>query len=357
MTSDTVGGVWTYSIELARALQEHGVDVYLATMGARLTSEQWREASSLSRLTVIESDYKLEWMDDPWHDVARAGDWLLAVEGKIRPDAVHLNGYCHGGLPWHAPVLMVGHSCVLSWWRAVKGEEAPPRWRRYREEVARGLRSAALVVSPSHAMLGELERYYGPFPASGVVPNFRDPRPFAPGEKQPFILAAGRLWDEAKNVAAVDAVAADLAWPVYVAGDEEFQGGKKISCMYARSLGRLGPEAMPLWFARASIFAHPARYEPFGLSALEAGMAGCALVLGDIPSLREVWADAAVYVPPNDRDSLKAALAGLIEDDVSRVEMSHRARTRALDYSPNRMVGQYLAAYHSIGSGLPVIQE
>ncbi len=31
----------------------------------------------------------------------------------------------------------------------------------------------------------------------------------------------------------------------------------------------------------------PARYEPFGLSVLEAALSGCALVLGDIPSLRE----------------------------------------------------------------------
>ena len=32
----------------------------------------------------------------------------------------------------------------------------------------------------------------------------------------------------------------------------------------------------------ASIYALPARYEPFGLSILEAALSGCALVLGDI---------------------------------------------------------------------------
>ena len=61
--------------------------------------------------------------------------------------------------------------------------------------------------------------------------------------------------------------------------------------------------------AEASIYALPARYEPFGLSALEAALSGCALVLGDIPSLREIWGPAAIYVPADDKvGALRAAL-------------------------------------------------
>ena len=33
MTTDTVGGVWTYAVELAAALAERDVEVTLATMG------------------------------------------------------------------------------------------------------------------------------------------------------------------------------------------------------------------------------------------------------------------------------------------------------------------------------------
>ena len=40
MTADTVGGVWTYALELAGALAPHGVEVALATMGRRLSSAQ-----------------------------------------------------------------------------------------------------------------------------------------------------------------------------------------------------------------------------------------------------------------------------------------------------------------------------
>ena len=33
MTADTIGGVWSYALELAQGLARHGVEVALATMG------------------------------------------------------------------------------------------------------------------------------------------------------------------------------------------------------------------------------------------------------------------------------------------------------------------------------------
>jgi glycogen synthase len=348
MTADAVGGVWTYALELARALAPRGVAVALATMGARPSRAQRDEARRVPGLELFESDFRLEWMDDPWDDVGRAGDWLLQVERRARPDLVHLNGYAHGALPWRAPTLMVGHSCVLSWWEAVKGEPAPPSWGRYRREVARGLGAAGLVVAPTRAMLAALERHYGPLPQSRVVPNGRDPSAYRPGVKGPLILSAGRLWDEAKNAAALARVAPRLPWPVYVAGDTAHPGGGEARPGAVRLLGRLAPRELAPWFARASIYALPARYEPFGLSALEAALAGCALVLGDVPSLREVWGAAALYAPPDDPEALEAALRRLIARPMLRAAMGAGARARALSYTARRMAARYLDAYRDL---------
>ncbi len=220
MTADTVGGVWTYALELSRALATRGVSVTLATMGSPLSEAQWAEARAVPGLSVEQSTWQLEWMDDPWEDVKAAGDWLLELEARVQPDVVHLNGYCHGALPWKRKPLMVGHSCVLSWWEAVKGEQAPERYSRYRWEVARGLRAAGHVVAPTAAMLQALVTHYGPLRSAGVISNARRPEDFPPGNvREPLILAAGRLWDEAKNVSALEAVAPRLDWPVLVAGD------------------------------------------------------------------------------------------------------------------------------------------
>jgi glycogen synthase len=345
MTADTVGGVWTYALEVARALEPHGFHFFLATMGRVLTSPQREAARRLRNLDIYESHYKLEWMADPWDDLSAAGQWLLQLETRLQPDLIHLNNYAFGSLPWIAPALVVGHSCVLSWWQAVKHEPAPPVWNRYRQEVRRGLRAARLVLAPTAAMLDALDRYYGPFQASRVIYNAREPRRFPPRDKEKMILTVGRVWDEAKNVALLERVAPRIEWPVYVVGDTRHPEGGEATYTRLRSLGSLPAGELSSWFGRASIYSLPARYEPFGLSALEAALAGCALVLGDIPSLREIWDDAALYVDPEQPDMLATTLNTLVGDCSLRRAYAARARERAFTYSPALMAAGYRAAY------------
>jgi len=347
MTADTVGGVWQYALELAAALATRGVSTALAAMGGPPSPGARAAALAIPGLSLFESDHRLEWMDDPWDDVARAGDWLLDLEARIRPDVVHVNGYCHGALPFRAPALVVAHSCVLSWWRAVLREPAPPRYDRYRAEVARGLAAASLVVAPTAAMLGCLAPHYGT-PARGrVIPNARDRRRFRPAAKEPFVFAAGRLWDEAKNLAALAAAAPEVPWPIFLAGSDQHPSGERRRAPSDRLtvLGWMDGEHLAGWLGRAAIYAFPARYEPFGLSILEAGLSGCALVVGDIPSLREVWGDAALFVPPDDTAALGAAIRRLVADAPLRDAMGERARRRAVRYRPLAMARAYLDAY------------
>jgi glycosyltransferase involved in cell wall biosynthesis len=199
-------------------------------------------------------------------------------------------------------------------------------------------------------MLAALRRHYGPFGPSTVIHNGRDPGAFRPATKQPFILAAGRLWDEAKNLSALERVAPRLPWPVYVAGDDRSPDGGAACARtrHTRALGILDERAMADRLSAAAIYALPARYEPFGLSVLEAALGGCALVLGDIPSLREVWGDDALFVAPDDSAALECALRSLIGSPSRLEALGERARTRAGRYSPHRMAAQYVTAYERL---------
>jgi len=314
MTVDAVGGIWTYAVDLARALGERGVRVSLALMGPPASDAQREEIAAIATADFYERPYALEWMDDPWCEVDQAGEWLLDLERELQPDVVHLNGYCHASLDWHAPVLVTGHSCVLSWWRAVYATDPPAKWDRYAERVADGLQSADLVVAPTQAMLSSLDFHYGPLLRRRVIANGRHANGLyatPPSSKDALVLTAGRLWDQAKNVESVASVAPYLSWPVYIAGESRRPSGDSVSYGGVHCLGRLSARDLASWMARAAIFASPARYEPFGLSILEAALAGCALVLGDIPSLRELWDGAALFVPPGDADALAAALVRL----------------------------------------------
>ncbi|MBX5483127.1 MAG: glycosyltransferase family 4 protein [Myxococcaceae bacterium] len=353
MTADTVGGVFDYSLELCRALASFGVGVTLATMGAPLSSAQWKALRALPNVDVHESQYRLEWMEDPWADVARASTWLLDLEAMCRPELVHLNQYVFGATPFRAPRLLVGHSCVWSWFEAVKGTTPPPSFERYRQEVTLGLARAERVVAPSRAMASALERFYGRRQGVMVIPNARDPEVWTPGPKAQVIFAAGRLWDEAKNVSALARIAARLPWPVRVAGAVKGPFGNTFTPNGVTLLGVIPPEAIAREMAAAAIYALPARYEPFGLSVLEAALCGCALVLGDIPSLRELWDGAALFVPPDDTDALFAALCRLAASKIACAEAGQRARAHALRYGPRRMVDGYLSVYASLGATQP----
>jgi glycosyltransferase involved in cell wall biosynthesis len=98
----------------------------------------------------------------------------------------------------------------------------------------------------------------------------------------------------------------------------------------------------------AGIFAAPARYEPFGLAILEAAAAGCALVLGDISSLRENWDGAALFVDPEDPPSLHAAIHALISTAEERTRLAAAARCRARRFTMDRMARAYAALYHDV---------
>ncbi len=348
MTADAVGGVWSYALELAGALAAFDIHVTLATMGPRLTSTQRAAALALSNVELVHGDFRLEWMDGAWADIERAGEWLLELEARTRPHMVHLNGYVHGALPWHAPVLVVAHSCVCSWWRAVRGTEAPAEWDRYRAAVTLGLRAASLVVAPSEAMLVSVRADYGPLRDARVIANGRAASRFPARTKGPLIIAVGRLWDEAKNIAALEACAPALPWPVAIAGEHETDGVSARYRVTTRHLGRLDEAELALWLGRASILAHPARYEPFGLVPLEAALAGCALVLGDIASLRELWGDAALFVPPDDRLALRDALTRLAMDATLRWRVAQACHARARELTPEAMARGYAQSYATL---------
>jgi glycosyltransferase involved in cell wall biosynthesis len=352
MTADPIGGVWAYALELCREYGKLDVSVALATMGRRLTEGQKRSVESLPNVELHESDYKLEWMANPWNSVREAGEWLLDLEARVGPALIHLNQYSHGALRWKVPCLVVGHSCVLSWFEAVKRTPAGAEWERYRHMVALGLRGADLVTAPSRFMLAELHRHYASFAAANPVYNGRNAAAFISGAKEPLVLTAGRLWDEAKNISVLQHVAGKIHWPIYAAGDNQSPDGKRIDLDALTCLGPLDENALASWYSRAPIFVVPARYEPFGLTALEAGLSGCALVLGDIPSLREIWGDAAVFVAPDDAEEIQSALFDLIKDSSLRQALAERARVRGLTFTAERMAQGYLHLYEHMLSGL-----
>jgi glycogen synthase len=348
MTADTVGGVWTYCMELCHAFQSHDIEIHLVTMGAKMNKCHKAELAAFHHVVVYETDYRLEWMQDPWNDVKECGEWLIQLEAEIDPDVIHLNCFAYGSLPFKAPVIVVAHSDVYSWFLSVKSDEPPIEWSRYHRCVKEGLNGSHLVVAPSQAMMNYIRTIYSITTESRVIYNGRNSRLFFKGTNQSSIFSMGRLWDEAKNTKLLVDAAPLIDVPVKIAGDESFEQNRFNSNSNVTFLGKLSPGRVAEELSLASIYVLPAKYEPFGLSALEAALSGCALVLGDIPSLREIWEDAAIYVDTNDVKGLANTINELMEDKEKLSLYQSRAFSRARVFTSAAMADEYLELYQQV---------
>ncbi len=359
MTTDAVGGVWRYSLDLGAGFVARGVPTTLAVLGPA-PSERQREAARQAGLLLIDTGLPLDWTaaDEAALAVSTAALRRMAA----RAAAVHLHAPALvGSERWPAPVVAVAHSCVGTWWRAVRGGELPEDFRWRTAATAAGLHAADALIAPSAAHAAALRAVYGPLPVH-VVRNGRarepspsgrglgeglsasshphpDSLPRGEGERKRLILTAGRLWDEAKNAAALDRVAPALDAPIRAAGPVRGPNGAAIDLPNLELLGEL--DAMGRAYADASVFASMALYEPFGLAVLEAAQAGMRLVLSDIPSFRELWDDAAIFV--GSERELRPALQHALD-----ASGDGGAQVRAARYTVDAMVEGTLAVHRTV---------
>ncbi len=345
MIVDAAGGVWTYANELVKEYKKRNIEVVMVVMGPPPDRIQRAMIRKLDNVVLIEGKYKLEWMDNPWDDVDDAAEWLLGLEILFHPDVIHLNGFCHAALAWHAPVMVVAHSCVCSWFEYVNRTEIPVTLLEYKRRVSEGLKSAEYVIAPSSAMLQSLFRHYGQIDSAAVIYNGIKMVSDQKVGKEPFVLTCGRIWDEAKNIEAVASIASKLKWNVYAAGEGSLNGNEYKNF---KILGKLSQSALHALMSKAPLFVLPSKYEPFGLSILEAANSGCALILGDIPSLREIWQDNAIFVNPNNHEELKDAINECIKNVNFREKFAQKALMKAREYNSEIMADNYLELYENM---------
>jgi hypothetical protein len=333
MTADAVGGVWQYALDLAEGLRRHGVETTLAVLGPAPSVDQQATAEAAGAKLIL-TGLPLDWTAESREEVEEAGRAIARIAAQIKPSIVHLNSPAlAASVRFDAPVMAVCHSCVATWWRAVKGGALPEAFVWRTDMVGQGYAAADRLLAPTQAFARATAQVYDLAEAPLVVRNGRrSPQAEARASTEPFVFTAGRLWDEGKNFAVIDRAAARLSAPVLAAGPLQGPNDAEI----ARHLS-----AKP-------IFVSVARYEPFGLAVLEAAQAGCPLILSDIQTFRELWEGAAMFVPADDEDAIVAAVERLVQDAQARADLGRAARRRADAYTVEAMSAGVLAAYRSV---------
>ena len=333
MTVDAVGGVWRYAMELARGLLAQDVRIVFAGLGPRPTADQVEEAQHLGKLVWL--DEPLDWIAPDEAALKTLPETLCRLAEEEQVDLLHLNLPSQAaGMKTNLPVLAVSHSCVITWWHAMRGGAIPDEWEWMKRQNAAGMRRADAIIAPSGSHAQALGQCYGELPRLSVVHNAISTF-LHTAEKEPFIFVAGRWWDEGKNGRVLDEAAANSAWPVVMAGSVSGPNGQKASLSHARHLGEVPHTEVLAQVRRAGIVVSPSLYEPFGLAALEGARAAAALVLSDIPTYRELWSGAALFFDPRDAGALVSAVNRLSADPDLRAEMGERALARSRRFTPD----------------------
>jgi glycosyltransferase involved in cell wall biosynthesis len=348
MTADTVGGVWRFAQELTSGLLEAGDAVALVSFGREPSAAQQVECERLHTLWgesffYVGSDTPLEWMRENNRAFGEAGAVLARVSREFEAELLHANQFCLGAARLGIPTVVTAHSDVLSWARSCRGAELEDsEWlARYCALVERGLDAADLVTAPTAWMMRALgERFRLPLEQS-VIPNGRSVAAQAPGERRLRAVTAGRVWDEAKDVALLGMVQSPM--PLVVVGEEECDGVRAGVLKGVELHGALSGQAILQLFANSAVYVCTSRYEPFGLAPLEAALCGCAIVVREIASLREVWENAALYF--RDAGELSTVLKRLYEDPEFLCAYQQRAEQRAQIFSREQMVKGYQKMY------------
>jgi glycosyltransferase involved in cell wall biosynthesis len=210
----------------------------------------------------------------------------------------------------------------------------------------RGVDPARVVVAP-----------LGTTPLTPREPTELDGSPAASLPRPPgtYLLAVGETSARKGYVSLLRALArtgADGPALVIVgppAADEERVRATVHELGLARRVDRLGPvddATLGRLYAGALALCYPSVAEGFGLPVLEALSMGVPVVASDIPVLRELAAEAALYAAPGDDDGLAVALAAVAGDASRRARLIAAGRARAAAFTWDRTAELTVAAYH-----------
>jgi glycosyltransferase involved in cell wall biosynthesis len=245
---------------------------------------------------------------------------------------------------------------------------ARPEWFRPREGARRRLltrqaaRSAEVVFTDSEFSRGEiLERLSVSPERVRVIPPGVTLRSAGPPVRDPLVLFAGSIFNRRRLPTLITAFAAatatrpekrmviagaDRSYPVLDLAGLAAEAGVGGRVEIRNYVSETELEAL---YARASVFVFLSEYEGFGLTPLEALSAGVPIIVLDTPVAREVYGEAAWYVPrEGDVRAAANAIRTLLEDPSTAAPMLAAAPGVLARYSWDTAAEQTLAGIEGI---------
>ena len=135
--------------------------------------------------------------------------------------------------------------------------------------------------------------------------------------------------------------------------EEEIRDLAEASQGCVVKLGQVSTDVMKALYRHALGFVFPTLYEGFGMPILEAMRYQLPVACSDLPVLREVAGDAALYFDPLDEQSMAHAIMMLSQDVGLRERLIAKGRQRVAAYSWGRCADQHAQLFLKLSQDRP----
>ncbi|MBA3709404.1 MAG: glycosyltransferase family 4 protein [Planctomycetes bacterium] len=278
---------------------------------------------------------------------------LPRVLGSLRAELYHSTStIAVPGPGWNGRVVGTVQDCYpLS-----IGSDVSRRSRRLFATLLRNLlQRAAIIICPTTFSADEVRSagYAGPlevvpYAVRNAVAQLRP----AAAPVGPYVLSIGAI-EPRKRLdllcAAYATAGRDRLPPWYHIGPTRHDPDGRIRAgMVAAGceiLGYVEDADRLAWLAHARVLAQPSSYEGFGYPPLEAMSFGIPVLAFPSPAMREVLADAALWVEDAQPEAWARAIAAVAMDANEHRRWSQRGLERAAGFTLERMIADHRRIY------------
>ncbi|MBO4598400.1 MAG: glycosyltransferase family 4 protein [Bacteroidaceae bacterium] len=223
----------------------------------------------------------------------------------------------------------------------------------YKQMTPLAVKTSRHIITVSNFSKDEILRFYRFLKPEQitVVYNATDSNLFKPTKSEAdansnYVLAVSSI-DPRKNFAQLIKAFGNISnctLKIVGAHNRVFNSSAKDSNIQQNKdnieyLGRVTDKELVELYSGAKAFIFPSLYEGFGLPPIEAMMCGCPVLVSDIPVLREICKDAAIYFNPKDAISISSAIDSiLLKEENERNEIIQKGFENAKRFSWTKSV-------------------
>lgn len=319
--------------------------------------------------------------DVPWYTVSEQLR-MPRILARTRPDLVHFPNF-NIPLAYTGPFVLTIHDLIKSEMgpaAALAGRSPGTllKYQVYKRIVQAAAQRARLVLVPAEAVRETLVDLVGisdqkiivtPEAAHSVFLRELDTADQDAvlgryGIREPYILYVGNAYPYKNLESVIDALPL-VPEPLYFVNpcsrDVFYPRLRRHALEKGVSERLILPGFVPdddlaVLYRRARAYVFPSLAEGFGIPALEAMASGLPVACSDIPVLREVCGDAAIYFEPKNPLDIASAIRRLTSDEQMRRSLASAGRRRSAAFTWRRTAELTQAAYHqaaSLGGAAP----